>query len=222
MRTQQPEASAFVQSVADVVDFVAGTFDTAHVGITLRRGDGFETVGPTTEVVRGADSLQRLLREGPWAKAELSPGFILSNDIARDVRWPEWGPRAAAMGLERVVSSELDAGGAILGSLNVYRAGGRPFTPDDVETGQLLASHAAIALRYTQHIERLTSALESRATIGQAQGVLMGRHSMVAEQALSMLQRRSHVLGVPLVEAARALLQEHGVGAGDSRLNPGT
>lgn len=198
------------ESIEQVTAFAADTFETPHAGVTLirDRGKRFETAGPTDEVVRTADQLQDDLREGPCVDAATMTRVVVSNDIRSDPRWPSWGPKAAALGLGSVLSSEIHAGGHRVGALNVYGDRGREFTRDDLELSQVLAAHAAVALAYAQRIEGLHTALDSRTTIGQAQGILMHRYTIDADRAFAILRRFSQSENIKLVQVAQRLIDE--------------
>jgi GAF domain-containing protein len=217
-RGRQPDLSRLLAEIAEspsaegsidqIVAFTAQTFGTEHAGVTLIRDRGrrFESAGPTSPAVRRADELQDRLREGPCADAAVESRFVVSNDVACDPRWPEWGPRAAGLGLESVLSSELHAGGSRIGALNVYGAQGREFTHEDIELGQLLAQHASVALKFVEQIGGLHVALDSRTLIGQAQGMLMERYGIDADRAFAVLKRVSQDENVRLVKVAASVV----------------
>jgi GAF domain-containing protein len=217
-RGAQPDLSRLLAEIAEspsaegpieqIVAFTAQTFDTAHAGVALIRDRGrrLETAGPTTPVVRQADELQVRLGEGPCMDAAAESRWVVSNDVARDPRWPTWGPRVGELGLGTVLSFELHAGGSRRGALTVYGSGGRQFTHDDVEQGRLLALHASVALTFVEQIDGLNVALDSRTVIGQAQGMLMERYGIDAERAFAVLKRVSQDDNVRLVKVARGVV----------------
>lgn len=208
------DAKSFQQSVSQVVAFAAQTFETAHAGITLihNSGKSFETAGPTDDVVREADDWQARLQEGPCVDAAVESRHAVSNDIASDPRWPRWGPKAAALGLGSIMSSELHAADHRIGALNIYGARGREFSRDDVETAQVLAYHASAALRTARQIEGLTIALDSRTIIGQAQGILMERYKVDSDRAFAILRRHSQQENIRLNHLARELVETSQLG----------
>jgi len=54
-----------------------------------------------------------------------------------------------------------------------------------------MAAQAAVALANAQHSEGMDTALRGRTVIGQAQGILMERFALTANQAFSVLVRYS-------------------------------
>jgi GAF domain-containing protein len=217
-RGRQPDLSRLLAQIAEapgvdgsidqIVAFTAQTFDTDHAGVTLIRDRGrrFETAGPTSPVVREADELQDRLRQGPCVDAAVESRSVVSHDVARDPRWPAWGPRVARLGLASVLSSELHAGGTRIGALNVYAGRDRQFTHEDVEVGRLLAQHASVALKFVEQIDGLNVALDSRTLIGQAQGMLMERYGIDAEGAFAAMKRVSQDENVRLVTVAKSIV----------------
>jgi GAF domain-containing protein len=196
------------QTVEQITAFTAQTFGTQHAGVTLVEDGGtFRTAGPTDPSVRTADDLQNVLREGPCVEAATTSRSVVSNDVARDPRWPSWGPRIAALGLGSILSSDLHGGGRRVGALNVYGPTGHVFTPEDLELGQVLAQQASVALRFSEKIEGLTTALHTRTVIGQAQGVLIERYRVDADRAFDM-KRFSQDQNIRLAEIARRIVAD--------------
>ncbi|MCW2839604.1 MAG: hypothetical protein JWR55_1087 [Aeromicrobium sp.] len=197
-------------SVDQIVAFAATSFETRYAGVTLirERKQRFETVGTTDPLVLVADELQDELGEGPCVDAAAASRTIVSNDIAGDARWPSWGPQVARLGLGSTLSSQLRAGHRRIGALTIYREPERRFTGEDLEMAQVLAGHAAIALRFAEQIEGLRIALGSRTMIGQAQGVLMERYDVDPGRAFAILRRLSQDANVRLVEIARRVVEE--------------
>jgi hypothetical protein len=204
------ESSSVAQTIDQITTYAAQTFDTPHVGVTIIRHGGrtFDTVGPTSEVVRRADEMQNQLREGPCIEASTQSRTLVSNDVASDTRWRRWGPRTADLGLRSVLSSEIHAGGRRIGALNVYGDATRDFTRDDLETAQMFTSHAGAALLVSEKLVGLTMALDSRTLIGQAQGVLLHRYRVDADRAFAILKRYSQDENIRLVLVAQRIIDE--------------
>jgi GAF domain-containing protein len=198
------------QAAGRITDFAARTFDTAHAGITLLRGQGrrYLPFGPTDSTVRRADELQDTLSEGPCVDATMLGPSVLSNDIGRDERWPRWTSGVADLGLGSILSSTMQTGRRRIGALNVYGPSGHEFTSADVERARSLAHYASIALRLSEKVEGLRVALDTRTGIGQAQGVLMERYRIDADRAFDILKRYSQDENVRLVRVASRIVAE--------------
>ena len=185
------------------------------VSVTLRSVDGrFHTPVETDRVARELDQLQYELGEGACVEAARvpGPGMAASDDLVSDVRWPRFGPAAAARGFRSLVSTALlpDATRPQLsGALNVYSRRARGIAAADRNVLLLLATHASLALATTRAVtrgelmvEQLRAALDSRDAIGQAKGILMARRGIDAEGAFQVLRQTSQDLNVKLRDLA--------------------
>lgn len=196
------------QTAAQIVAFAMRTIGTQYAGITMiRRRGTFETVSPSAPAVAEADRRQYDLHEGPCVDAAGTSRTVLSTDLAADERWPSWGPAAVALGFHSVLSAQLHAGGGRIGTINFYGPAERRFSRDDVDVAQLFAAHSAAALASVMHREGLQNALDSRTTVGQAQGVLMERFGVDADRAFSILRRYSQDGNRKVTEVSRRLIE---------------
>jgi GAF domain-containing protein len=130
-------------------------------------------------------------------------------------RWPQFARSARAAGVESYLSCPLIINEDFAGSLNLYSEQPHGFADFDVALLQLYIAAASAAIAnarlYTRARElsgQLSQALESRAVIDQAIGVLMARAGMTAGQAIAELARRSQNTNVKLREVAARLVAE--------------
>lgn len=125
-----------------------------------------------------------------------------------DSRWPSWGPRAADEGLGSLLSIRLAGDGSSTGALNLYAtAHGRFSEAETRDLALLFAVHAANALTSARLVEGLRTALDSRHTIGVAQGVLMCRYGVDLEHAFEVLTRYSNHLNLKVREVAEHVVE---------------
>ncbi len=126
---QSPEA-ALQQIVALALESV----DCEYASVTLVHNDGtLETVASSHPVVDQADALQYELSEGPCLTAAETNGLYVIPETATDPRWPNWGPRAAKLGLHSILSVHLFTDRQVLGALNLYARPSYQYTSDDIE-----------------------------------------------------------------------------------------
>jgi GAF domain-containing protein len=130
----------------------------------------------------------------------------LVRDTIDDQRWPRWSPQVAELGLRSVLTVRLFTARSTLGALNLYA--GRPgkFTTVDETTARLLARHASIAVATVREASTLAQAVEARMLIGRAQGLLMERFAIDADQAFAVLRRYSQDNNVKLRDVADELV----------------
>jgi hypothetical protein len=158
------------------------------------------------------DTLQHGVGQGPSIDAITGKVSIYVTDLAEDPRWPQFGPPASIYGVHSLLALPLLAG-APAGALNLYGRQPRAFSGVDQARALLLAAFAGLALssaRTHEDDERrnvdLHSALITRELIGQAQGILIERERITADQAFDVLRRASQHLNVKLREVAQTLI----------------
>lgn len=195
------------ETAESVVALACETLECDYAGLTIfRPGGSFETLAPTDPIVTEADHLQYDLREGPCVEAAWEDDTFLSNDLANDPRWPNWGPKAAALGFRSLLASRLSIGGQTIGALNLYGTAVRDYTLEDRDLAVTFASHAAATIMTVRERENLKVAVEGRTVIGQAQGVLMERFDLAPDKAFAVLRRFSQTQNVKLRAVAELVI----------------
>lgn len=158
------------------------------------------------------DAFQHDFGEGPSLDAIAQRLTFYSGELGIDPRWPNFGPAAAAKGMRSLLALPLSANG-MLGALNLYARYPEAFGVVDRARGLLLATLAglasAVALAHEdeeRRVENLNAALVTRELIGQAQGILIERERITAEQAFTILRQASQHLNIKLREVAQHLV----------------
>lgn len=206
------------RSVNQVVQAIPGA-DMASVSVLLDSSPYAETVASSSDQVWNIDADQYDAGEGPCLEAART-GVMIRVDVeqARE-RWPRFARGAHAAGVASYLSAPLSIDDEFAGSLNLYSEQRGGFS--DLEEALLrmytTAATAAIAnaRRYAQarsaH-DNLRRALNSRAVIDQAIGMLMLQRGISAQQAFDELVRQSQNTNTKLREvAARVVEQVHGM-----------
>jgi ANTAR domain/GAF domain len=156
---------------------------------------------------RALDALQEQVGQGPCLDAVWDARTVSVPDMRNESRWPDFSARAAALGTGSMLSFQLWVEDDHLGALNLYARAPGAFDEHSVAVGELFAVHAALAYSATQREAALERALLSRQVVGQAQGILMERGRVSAEQAFAQLTRVSQDGNVKLHEVARRLVE---------------
>lgn len=198
-----------VETAQQVVAYAREQVGADWAGITLiRKGGRLQTVAPTDALVEQADAWQYTLREGPCHDSAWQGETLVSQDLAADPRWPRWALKAADLGIASVLGAGLTskADGRRMGALNLYWSRARIFSSDEVALAHLISRHAAFALDSTLTVEGLSTALDGRKRIGQAQGILMERHQLNEDQAFAILRRYSQDNNIKLRELAEQVV----------------
>jgi transcriptional regulator with GAF, ATPase, and Fis domain len=164
-----------------------------HAGITvLDRRERISTVAATDEIVGAANVQQYALGEGPLMDVLSQHDAVMSTDLARDDRWPRWGKWVHEnLAVQSMLCFQLFTSTRSYGALNMYSGRTDGFDAHDRMVGLALAAHAAVAVVASNTSEHLNIAVLNRTVVGQAEGILMERYDLTADQAFAMLVRVS-------------------------------
>ncbi|MEP6560670.1 MAG: GAF and ANTAR domain-containing protein [Nakamurella sp.] len=193
------------ESLAAVIDLAvqAGLCDAASITM-LDADQQLKSVAFSDDLALKADELQYELAEGPCFDAVRTDGLFMIRDLTTDGRWPWWAPQAAGLGIAGSLSLHLFADTA-LGSLNLYSLQPRDFADQDIENANAIAAHASVVLAYARTERNLWRAIDARNLTGQAQGMLMARYQLTADQAFGVLRRYSQDRNIKLSVIAEQL-----------------
>jgi GAF domain-containing protein len=143
------------------------------------------------DVALALDKAQYKMDQGPCLDAAMAEEFVHSPDLSREQRWPHWTGQALEAGIGSVACYRLFSENAQIGALNLYATEPEAFGANDLNLGLRVAAHISAALTATIADETGSRALSSRTEIGQAEGILMERLGLSAEQAFTFLCRLS-------------------------------
>lgn len=140
------------------------------------------------------DASQYETGSGPCLDAYRHQVVYRIDDCASDPRWPTFTGDAAARGILSCLSIPINAGEEGLGALNLYSRRHCGF--DEESAGRLarFSTHAGVVLSnaraYRVSVERgenLSRAMDSRATIDIATGILMATGGRSPDAAFQMM-----------------------------------
>jgi GAF domain-containing protein len=166
--------------------------------VTILQGSRAGTVASSGRLAVDLDELQYRLGSGPClhAAATGQPSEIVDTRSATE--WGAFGSYAAERGCASVLSMPLPVQELVSGALNVYA---RRSHAADARTRELVSRFAAYAVvpvsnmylyrSAVEQAEHLRAALDSRAVIDQAKGILMERLKLTADHAFQVLARVS-------------------------------
>ncbi len=185
--------------------------------LKVRRQGEISGSGPTGEISTGQGGRpweqveHRHVPEGghPHGKAA---SWVLVAVVIAALRWPEFTRSARAAGVASYLAVPLAIDEKFAGSLNLYSKQRHGFGDFDVALLRLYVTAACAAIanarRYAEARRlagQLTQALDSRAVIDQARGMLMERRGINAEDAFGELIRESQNTNTKLREVAARL-----------------
>ncbi|QDY08940.1 GAF and ANTAR domain-containing protein [Micromonospora sp. HM134] len=185
----------------------------AEVSVTLLRGGSPQSVAVTGDVALLLDEWQYRQGHGPCLDAAITGDTLLVSDTATEERWPAWAARAVDGGIGSTLAIGLPIQEAVVGALNLYGPTPRAFDAESVELARTFAAYAAVALA-NAHLyastaslaEQMRAAMESRAVIEQAKGIIMGQRRCTADEAFGILARLSQDTNRSLRDVAAALV----------------
>ncbi len=196
------------QITRSAVDLVDGC-DAA--GILVLRVNRLCSLAPTEPMVTESDRLQERLGEGPCfdaARPDRSERvFRIPDFTAQPERWTSFVPHGRELGVGSMMGFLLYTREEELGALNMYSRKAGTFTEDSETAGWLLASHAAVAFSTAVSDAQLQEAIATRHLIGEAMGILMGRHHITEDQAFDILRTQSQRTNTKLRDVARRVCE---------------
>jgi GAF domain-containing protein len=168
------------------------------VGITMLVEGKPSTGVFTDEEAPEIDKSQYGSGEGPCLDAFRTQETYRIDSTATETRWPDFVSIAASHGIKSTLSLPITARGEGIGALNLYARAASAFSDEDVDRLRAFASQAAFVLANAQLYwdsrqlsQNLTQAMESRATIEHAVGIVMAGGGKSPEEAFEVLARAS-------------------------------
>ncbi len=191
---------------------IAGAESTS---ITLVHQDNAYTAAHHGEAALAADEIQYGRGYGPCMDAARGGVVIRIDDMRTEPRFGDYPQFAAEHGVRSSLSVPLPYQGSSIGALNVYSSQPSAFVaPQELEEALLVAEVLAVAVlnadcyaRVSEEAHNLRQAMQSRAVIEQAKGILMERFKLTSDQAFDVLTRASQESNVKLREVARRLVE---------------
>lgn len=206
-------------SVAEALDKICGAALEAvpvatRAGISMTVDAQIGTYVFTHPDVEDVDRAQYATMDGPCVEAFLTGTPVVIPSTLEPGPFEEFCRTAAEHGLLSVLSTPLTAGAQVVGALNLYAPVEDAFDADAEETLRAFATHAAYLLLNHQAYwdarsltENLVQALESRAQIEQAKGIIMGSTGASPEEAFEQLRAQSQQENVKLRDIAGEIVR---------------
>jgi GAF domain-containing protein len=173
------------------------------------------TIAATDEKTYELDRRQYLLRDGPCMDAAQRQTVNRWNLHEAEQRWPEFTDLAGELGLHSYLSAGLGLPGRRLGALNLSSRDPDGFSQLDEELISLFTVPAAAAIvvlgRYFEArnlAAQLEQALQSRAVIDHAIGIVMAESRCDADQAFAILSRASNNRNIKLRDLAIEIVMQ--------------
>jgi GAF domain-containing protein len=177
------------------------------------------TAASTGDLALRADEIQYAGDQGPCLEAARSGVPVLVTDVGQVDRWPSYLPGVGELGVGGSLSVPLEVGDKVVGALNIYSTQPAAFDDEAIATAYDVAQFAGIVAtardewsRATAFAEQMRQAMESRAVIEQAKGILMAENRCSADEAFKALVRASQDSHRKLREVAMLLVDQTAAG----------
>jgi transcriptional regulator with GAF, ATPase, and Fis domain len=194
----------------------AQALSASGAAVTVMAEDGTRGVvvasDPASEHV---EELQFMLGEGPGIDAFVNRRPVLVSDLAADAtsRWPAYTPATHDLGVQAAFAFPIQVGAARLGVLNVFRARPGQLSGDQLRHALTFAEVALTALLDGQDhatsgaaADGLAGAVERRAELFQAQGMVMVMLGVSLAEALARMRAHAFADSRQLGEVAADII----------------
>ncbi|MGY1717663.1 GAF and ANTAR domain-containing protein [Blastococcus sp. SYSU DS0552] len=206
------------ESMDSVLDRVAGLAKqtipgVAEASVTLVVSDKAETAAFTGQLARDLDESQYGRGYGPCLEAAVGGDVQEIPDARAESRWGDYPQLCAERGSLSSLSVAVPVQETLHGALNLYAVEPRAFDDGARELAREFATYAAVAV-HNMHLyestrelaENLHVAMQSRAVIEQAKGILMAQRRCDAAEAFAILSGASQRSNRKLRDIAKAIV----------------
>ena len=184
-----------------------------EVSVTLVQRGKPSTVASTGSLATDLDERQYERGYGPCLDSIDGGEPLMVKDMNTEHRWADWAKSASSAGAGSSLSIPVPLQREVSAALNIYSTERNAFDENAVDLASTFAAYAGVALAnmhlyeaQAQVAEQLQTAMQSRAVIEQAKGVLMGQRRCQADEAFNILIKLSQDSNRKLREVAQALI----------------
>jgi GAF domain-containing protein len=202
-------------AMRQIVQTTHAVFDVDGAGLMLADADHhLRNFAVSSERFRHLEELQIRHQEGPCIAAFDDKELVGAEDLTEDPRWPCFNEAAVARGVRAVLASPVPYNQHAVGVVAVLSQKLRPWSAEEelalVAFTDLAALMIASMMQGEQHSElavQLQGALNSRAVIEQAKGVLIGQQGLSAHAAYEQLRAQARAQRRKIVAVSADLVR---------------
>jgi hypothetical protein len=189
-----PNVDALWGTLADEALVLIPANGAAVVIVTERL---WQTLAVRPSYAAPGDSAEPAVIETLFRQDQL-PQPLSNNDPAKVVSWDALGGRELLVARIEVSPQPVHV---------VWYATGPASLSPYADVAEAFANHASLALKAVRERDNLTRAVTARHRVGVAQGILMVRRQLTADQAFALLKRESQNTHVKLRTIAQTVIQ---------------
>jgi transcriptional regulator with GAF, ATPase, and Fis domain len=209
--SDEDDLLTLLQRVVEIAhDAIDGADSTS---LTIDLGGRTYTAVHTDDRTLRVDSEQYDAGDGPCLEASRTGTVVLVNADDPEDRWPRFTAAAREEEILSFLAAPLITGEQSLGSFNLYGRAQSAFDTLDAEILELLTTTVSRTLgdfaRFKSArdvADSIQRALQTRAPIEQAKGILMALHGVDADEAFDLLRRESQATNTRLHTVATELV----------------
>jgi GAF domain-containing protein len=199
-----------LESVVEALGFDAATVSARHDG-TL------STIGVTDPRLIALDEAQYETGEGPCLAVFDGDGPLVTADASTDERWQLFRQTAEHLDIRTTLSVYLPLAeeDGLAGALNLYARRHLALVEHQIGAAEAFAAQLAAAMQGMQAYRaaarlasQMAEAMQSRATIEQAKGILIAEHGGTPDDAFGVLVELSQRSNTKLRSVAERLVRE--------------
>lgn len=199
----------------EIVQTTHTIFNVDGAGLMLADADHhLRNVAVSDERLGHLEDLQVRHQEGPCIAAFGDKAVVAAQDLTQDHRWPAFSDAAVARGIRAVLASPLPYNQDAVGVVAVLSEDRQPWSAEAelallafTDLAALLIASMMIGQQQSELATQLQSALNSRAVIEQAKGVLMGQQGLSAHAAYEQLRDQARAQRRKLVAVSADLVR---------------
>jgi len=202
-------------AMREIVQTTHTIFDVDGAGLMLADAEHhLRNVAVSDERLGRLEELQVRHHEGPCIAAFEDKALVAAQDLAEDRRWPTFSDAAVAQGIRAVLASPLPYNQDAVGVVAVLSEDRQPWSAEAelallafTDLAALLIASMVISEQHSELAAQLQGALNSRAVIEQAKGVLIGQQGLSAHAAYEQLRAQARAQRRKLVAVSADLVR---------------
>jgi GAF domain-containing protein len=204
-----------------IVQTTHAIFSVDGAGLMLADGEHHLRNAAVSDTrVRHLEELQIRHQEGPCITAFDDKVLVGAEDLTSDPRWPSFSPAAVERGIRAVLASPIPYNQDAVGVVAVLSEERHPWSAEAelallafTDLAALLIASMMMGEQQTVLATQLQSALNSRAIIEQAKGVLIGQQGLSAHAAYEQIRAQARAerrkIAVIAAELVRRAVREN-------------
>jgi GAF domain-containing protein len=187
------------EAMHQIVQTTHAIFSVDGAGLMLADGEHhLRNAAVSDDRVRHLEELQIRHQEGPCIAAFDDKVLVGAEDLGGDPRWPSFSRAAVERGVRAVLASPIPYNQDAVGVVAVLSQERRPWSAEAelallafTDLAALLIASMMMGEQQTVLAAQLQSALNSRAVIEQAKGVLIGQQGLSAHAAYELIRAQA-------------------------------